>query len=346
MKHFVPRIAVVSVAALCLCNRSRTFSKLTFVVSVILFCAIWLVALQSASAVTIPTVPVGNPGNGNDPLTGNVYGGVSYAYRIGTTEVTNAQYTTFLNAKAGSDPFALYNTSMGSTSGGITRSGAAGSYSYATITGRSNKPVNFVSWYDSVRFANWLNNGQGSGDTEAGAYTLTNATILRTAGATWFLASGNEWYKAAYHENDGPTNNYFDYPTGNDAVPALGPPPGGSNSANFGFNSGVGDLTNVGAYTDTKSPYGAFDMAGNVIEWVDTVNVGSTIRGLRGGSWSGNSVNLLSTNFFGYEAAGETGSIGFRVASITPAAAVPEPSTAVLAIMSCGLMWMLRKRFK
>ena len=35
-----------------------------------------------------------------------------------------------------------------------------------------NKPVNYVSWYDSVRFANWLNNGQGSGDTESGAYKL------------------------------------------------------------------------------------------------------------------------------------------------------------------------------
>ena len=45
-----------------------------------------------ARAITIPTVPVGNVGNGNDPLTGNLYGGVGYAYRIGTTEVTNAQY--------------------------------------------------------------------------------------------------------------------------------------------------------------------------------------------------------------------------------------------------------------
>ena len=78
-----------------------------------------------ARAVTIPTVPVGNLGNAADPLTGNLYGSVSYDYRIGTTEVTNAQYAEFLNAKAASDPLALYNTNMGSDArGGITRSGS------------------------------------------------------------------------------------------------------------------------------------------------------------------------------------------------------------------------------
>jgi hypothetical protein len=37
--------------------------------------------------------------------------------------------------------------------------------------------VNHVSWYDAVRFANWLHNGQPTGaqdntTTEGGAYTL------------------------------------------------------------------------------------------------------------------------------------------------------------------------------
>jgi hypothetical protein len=29
-----------------------------------------------------------------------------------------------------------------------------------------------VNWYDAIRFANWLLNGQGDGDTETGAYTF------------------------------------------------------------------------------------------------------------------------------------------------------------------------------
>ncbi len=140
---------------------------------------------------------------------------MGYDYLIGTYEVTNAQYAEFLNAKAASDPLGLYNTSMGDPStnstfvghGGITRSGSSGSYSYSAIAGRGDMPVNYVSFYDSLRFANWLNNGQGSGDTETGAYTLLGGTaapsngmtVTRNAGATIFLTSENEWYKAAYY---------------------------------------------------------------------------------------------------------------------------------------------------
>ena len=71
-----------------------------FIVPLLLVCASFFLAPLAASAITIPTVLVGNPGNGNDPLTGSLYGGVADAYRIGTTEVTNAQYVEFLNAKA------------------------------------------------------------------------------------------------------------------------------------------------------------------------------------------------------------------------------------------------------
>ncbi len=33
------------------------------------------------------------------------------------------------------------------------------------------------------------------------------------------LPSEDEWYKAAYHYNDGVTGNYYDYPTSSDSVP-------------------------------------------------------------------------------------------------------------------------------
>ena len=66
------------------------------------FSALAVVALATtAQAVTIDTVPVGNPGNAGDPdpATGG-YGAVDYAYNIGTYEVTAGQYTEFLNAVA------------------------------------------------------------------------------------------------------------------------------------------------------------------------------------------------------------------------------------------------------
>jgi formylglycine-generating enzyme required for sulfatase activity len=47
----------------------------------------------------------------------------------------------------------------------------------------------------------------------------------------------------------------------------------------------VGDTSPVGSYESGKSPYGAYDMAGNVMEWVsDLYSVGSS-NVLKGGSW-------------------------------------------------------------
>ena len=148
------------------------------------------------SVVTFDWATVGDPGNACDPHgTGRCFGAVGYAYRIAKHEVTDAQYAAFLNAKAASDPLGLYNPDM-ATWGGITRSGSAGSYTYSAIPGRENAPVVLVSYFDALRFTNWLHNGQGDGDTETGAYTLlggtptpSNSLVARNAGATrvWLL---------------------------------------------------------------------------------------------------------------------------------------------------------------
>ena len=314
----------------------RIFASLLLVI----FCAISFFAPLTVWAVTIDTVPVGNPGNTGDTevvTSGTAdgtsgYGSVAYNYRIGTHEVTNAQYVEFLNAKAASDPFDLYHASMGDIfqTGGITQSGSSPSFTYAVNGSRGDMPVNFVSWYDSIRFANWLNNGQGGGDTETGAYTILGGTpepsnglsITRNPGATWFLTSEDEWYKAAYHKNDGVTGNYFDYPTSSDTAPIAEAPAGGSNSANYGAFV----LTDVGAYTASDSPYGTFDQAGNVWEWTEALIIGSS-RGVRGGSIASSLINLRSSSRFVGPPPVGISTVGFRVAT------VPEPSTAVLAIV-------------
>jgi hypothetical protein len=109
------------------------------------------------AVITFNWVTVGDPGNACDPQgIGRCFGAVSYPYRIATHEVTNAQYAGFLNAKAASDPLGLYNTDMAASTGGITRSGSPGSYTYSAIPGRENMPVSLVSYFDALRFANWL----------------------------------------------------------------------------------------------------------------------------------------------------------------------------------------------
>src|SRR5262249_27401346 len=147
---------------------------------------------------------------------------------------------------------ALYNTGMAATAGGITRSGVSGSYAYSTIAGRENMPVGWVSWYDAVRFANWMNNGQGSADSETGAYTLlggteipSNAPVGRNVGATIVLTSDDEWYKAAYYS--AATQSYFDFATGSDVPPTCSAPTVAANMANCGLV--VHDFTKVGSYT-------------------------------------------------------------------------------------------------
>ncbi len=181
---------------------------------------LWLGPVTQAEVV-IETVTVGDLGNADDTQ-GDGYGGVDYEYRIGKYEVTNAQYAEFLNAVAASDPHGLYNTGMAGGFGGITRSGSSGSYVYSTIAGRANMPVNFVSWYDTLRFANWMHNDQPTGaqdptTTEDGAYDMAlGSSVVRKPGALMFLTSEDEWYKAAYYKGAGTGAGYWDYPTETD----------------------------------------------------------------------------------------------------------------------------------
>jgi hypothetical protein len=189
-----------------------------------------------------------------------------------------------------------------------------------------------VNWGDAARFANW-HNGQPTGEenantTERGAYTLDGATtqsklitVTRNSDARWFLPNENEWYKAAYHKNNGVTGDYWTYPTRSDNAPNNNVPSNDSgNSANYngpsGITNGVGSipLTDAGAYTLTASSYGTFDQGGNVKEWDESVLYG-TFRALRGGGWNFQFQYLAASRFLNANPVVQESYIGFRIAS-------------------------------
>ena len=294
---------------------------------------------------------VGNVDNAADS---SGYGAVAYSYAIGTYEVTTNQYTAFLNAVAATDTFSLYDTEMGSSQyGGITRSGSAGSYSYAVKNGFENKPVNYVSFWDAARFANWLNNGQGSSSTETGTYTLGNVTnpvndsVTRNVGANWAVASENEWYKAAYFDpTKGSSGSYWLHATQSDTLgnnTALN----ATNGANY-FDGDVVVFTGsndgalpVGTYSNAESYYGTFDQGGNTWEWNESTS--STSRGLRGGTWRSSETFLRSSHRQLLVATSGTSLIGFRVTSLAP---IPEPSIygAAIGVLTLGVVVMRRRK--
>jgi len=225
----------------------------------------------------------------------------------------------------------------------FTASNPSGS-KYSVIPQRANLPANYVSWYDAIRFANWMNNGQGNGDTETGAYTLgtlgaggvpVSPPLTHNVGSRIWLPTENEWYKAAYY-NPG-TGSYFLYPTSSNATPIASFPTGLPNHANY--DQKVNGLTGVGDYTGTKSPYGAFDMGGNVGQWNEALGINSN-RVYRGGSFAFNASFLRSLGWPSALPSATSAVIGFRLAS------VPEPSTLALAAFGfIGLAaWCWRRK--
>ncbi len=327
--------------------------------------------LRPVSAqVTFDWTTVGNPGNAPDTLTmtkGAVpdnttgYGSVGYTYQISKYDVTNAQYVQFLNAvdPAGSNTLRVYTTKMSDPNanppglaytGGIDRNPAAGiGLKYSAKAGQENTPAIWINWASGARFVNWLANSQGSGSTESGVYDMSVFTgnsyatpPARANGATVFLPSEDEYYKAAYYDpTKSGTGGYWQYGTQSDTAPSSVAPAGTSNSANIGagtdgqsagtlastmattgstFDSAVNYLTAVGAYTAATSAYGLYDVEGLVYNWTEgtRTSFGNQLPIYRGGSWRYNegASGAAYRNVYSGANATSYAWYGFRVASL------------------------------
>lgn len=311
-----------------------------------------VVSINYGTSTVMDFLPIGNPGNvGKTVGTSGTFGSVATTFNMGRSEVSNAEYITFLNAVAKSDPYGLYNTNMGSFStGGITRTGSSGSFVYTAKAGFENRAANFVNVYSAARFTNWLHNGAPTNVNSGlinsiinnGAYTIANVAnpgtaLVRNVGAQVFLPTRDEWFKAAYYSQslNAGSGGYFRYATSSDSLPAAT-----SNASDvnvnvgyYGFASSMGPM-NVDGLPNAVSPYGARGMFGNLAEWLE--NSTSTQAFWIGGWYtmpvtggSGPNTFANSDTFAGalQSSLNASASQGFRVA------AVPEPSTIMLAVL-------------
>jgi len=270
---------------------------------------------SGGNTFTLDFVTVGNTNNAAD-TTG--YGSVTYNYRMGKYEVSQANIE---NAAA---------------------SGLANVFAFAWT---GNQPAAYITWYEAAAFVNWLNTSTGrqaaynltfSGSwsmslwSSTNAWTLGGTNLYRHKDAYYFLPSENEWYKAAFYNPAGA--NYFDYATASDTAPT--PVTGGTSANTAIFNNNntpaaPAVVTNAGGL----SPYGTMAQNGNVWDWIESAFDGTNDsatenRAVGGGNFAAIISQLNATNRQTANPISENTSFGFRVAS------VPEPSTYALLLMT------------
>ncbi len=302
-----------------------------------------IAAPTALAQVAIEVVTVGAPGAPGYAGPSNPSAAVPHVFEIGRYEVTNLQYAALLDAVAAvSDPNELWSPSMQSNSlGGIERTGIAGNWDYTAKTGMENMPVNYVSFWDALRFANWMHNGQPQGGqdattTEDGAYTITapgvaDNDVPRNPDALFAVPTRDEWLKAAYYE-DSPSTWYLSPAQSQTSLVGGAPVDDDGNTGNCG---GTSVFYDVGSYTLSDSPWGTFDQGGSVSEWTEEIRGGGSARAYLGGdNISSCSSNAPSSVPFVVPTQQRV-NLGFRI--VVPAA----PSVPLLSPVAFGGLALL-----
>ena len=235
---------------------------------------------------------------------------IDYDYEIMKYPVTNAQYLDFL-IKADSmglitiDSLGAYGQYYGD------KFWSPGVYQYIDFNAKDSR----IGYYPpDAYFTKWryVNNRKEYYDNHPVTHVTCYGAIAFAKFYGMRLPTTEEWEKAAR------ANSGNKYPWG-DII--------SSQFANYKDSGDEydNDTTPVWYFNgsenteDSYSPYGVYDMAGNVWEWTDSYKNQSPGKTLKGGSWRSKSMTELYTWFestYGYSPNNSSHDIGFRCVKI------------------------------
>jgi hypothetical protein len=208
-------------------------------------------------------------------------GGPIPAFRVDRHEVTNAEYARFIAAGG-------YRTQSYWTEPMIVDGRPAvwdlAMHRFVDRTGTPGPRLWSAGTYPE---------GRGNHPV-AGVSWYEAAAYAKWAGKE--LPTAAQWWRAALGENGARL-----YPWGSDVRT-------GEQRANFGL---VGTQP-VGSYLSGLSPFGAFDMAGNVREWLADTHPGTTRKVVVGGSWQDPMYMFEASHAESFDRAFSNEAIGFR----------------------------------
>lgn len=266
-------------------------------------------------------IPAGNVRLGQTGIAEPVHNIYVQGFYIDRYEVSNAKYKQFIDAGGYQNP--AYWNPVGwawrvANSITLPLNWNSNNYHGGGIAGNEQFPVNGVSWWEADAYCRW-----------AGGRLPTEA----------------EWEKAAKggcetHGDPGQcdASDTPTYPWGEGiSGPQANYEGSGDPYESNGWTTPVGyyDGSNHGGYQtiNSPSPYGLYDVAGNVHEWCSTklaaypynpndgrenppATYNECCRVLRGGSLDGGTPNLRCAQRYGvyYDSSGRSGTVGFRCA--------------------------------
>ena len=167
-------------------------------------------------------------------------------FYLAETEVTNAQFAAFLNAKGNQveGGGSWYNTEGSGLSGyakPYIKKNSQGTW--VVDEGKESYPVNYVSWYGAVAYCKWLGSD----------YRLPTE-------AEWEYAAGNAAKHSKYSWGDGNPTTYKGGNLRDESYKKIN-----TNYIWEGYNDGYVGLSPVGQFGANE--LGLYDMSGSLWEW-------------------------------------------------------------------------------